>query len=192
MRFRSLLYGAVVFFILLGAFSLWFSVKKTETMTPAPQGQGQGQEQSGSSDLEANGVTFTVTQGDQKKWDLLVEHVVYEKSRTQATLEGVTGTFYSPLGQPIATFESPTGLYDDQVKSMQLTGGAKVVSLSSENTYLVAPGIDWNASSDWIKAKGGVNMVMGGALVSTGEQCLFALDFSSMTMTGGTETTVVE
>lgn len=186
MRLKPLLYLVMAVFLLLGGVSLWMSVQQTQQPEQQVQQQNQG------SDMEAEGVSLTVTVKDTKKWDLNVEKAIYDKSKTVAQLSGVTGQFYNLKGETVATFKSPAGVYDDAKKSMKLTGGAVVNSLSSENTFLKAPMVTWSASSDQIKANGGVHIQMGEGMTANSDACEFSLDFSTISMSGQTRTQVAQ
>lgn len=185
MRLKNVLYTVMAAFLLLGGISLWVSVQQTQQPL-SPSGEVSG------SDMEAEGVSLTVTVKDTKKWDLNVDKAIYDKSRTVAQLETVSGNFYNLNGETVATFESPQGVYDDEKKSMRLTGGAVVHSLSSEGSFLKAPIITWSASSDQIEAEGGVIIQLGEQMRAKSESSRFSLDFSSIAMAGQTETEVLE
>lgn len=152
----------------------------------------QQQAQEDKSNITGEAVSFTVTEGEQKKWVIDAKEAVYFTDHSGATLKKVTGRFFDKTGKPVLSFTAPAGEYKTKDQQMKLTGGVSVAAIkekTAENTGndfgLTAPNMAWSSRSNIVVASGGITMKQGKAGTSTAQRCQFALDLSSISLEGG-------
>lgn len=175
-----LLLGLIV---LAGGFSLWIAQQEIGT-TPGHRETVSSENRRAEGDIIGENVTFTITELDRKKWELRVKRAVYDKDRSGARLEEVTGEFYNDEGQPVATFSAPKGKYTNEDKVVTLTHGVTVASIDEKGGKLKAPSMTWSSKSEQVMAEGGVELNMGGYATAKAEKCRFSLDFGSVSLMG--------
>jgi LPS export ABC transporter protein LptC len=133
-------------------------------------------------------VTFTITEGAHKRWDILSAKAYYFDNANKATIEGITGTLFNDEGKASATFTAPAGTFDQIGKELVLTGGVTVKSAEEGAASLTAPQMTWSPKIDKVLAIGGVHMIKKGFGDSTANQCQFKMDFSSIELVGNAQT----
>jgi LPS export ABC transporter protein LptC len=135
-------------------------------------------------------VTFTVTQGAQKQWDVLVKKAIYFDDQQGAELKGLSGTFYNKAGQPTAEFVAPYGTYDQAKEHLELKGNVSVHTLKGkaggQAMALTAPTITWNGSDPMLHATGGIHLQAGTFANTTANTAAFSLDMSQINLSGNT------
>jgi LPS export ABC transporter protein LptC len=135
-------------------------------------------------------VTFTVTQGAQKQWDVLVKKAIYFDDQQGAELKGLSGTFYNKAGQPTAEFVAPYGTYDQAKEHLELKGNVSVHTIKGkaggQAMALTAPTITWNGSDPMLHATGGIHLQAGTFANTTANTAAFSLDMSQINLSGNT------
>lgn len=144
--------------------------------------------------VKADAITFTVTEGDQKKWDVLVDRAIYYEDQTGAHLKGLKGRFYNASGQPTAEFVAPYGEYDQQKDRFEMRGGVTVKTVAqaaaTRQMALQAPTVIWSSGEPFIQANGGVVVQAGQFAQTNAQRAQFSLDMSTIQLQGGTATTI--
>ncbi|MDX2084538.1 MAG: LPS export ABC transporter periplasmic protein LptC [Candidatus Melainabacteria bacterium] len=196
---RLLLVG-VLFLVLLAGGSAWLIWRAPAPVNTPLNAQTHSQEpqagkpvvldpndpwQQAGDNVIAENVSFTFTQGSQKKWDILARQALYFQDNSGAHIRKITGTFYNNAGEAIGTFQAPSGEFRQQTKQVLLTGGVVVHSSDPKlGMTITAPEMRWSAKSDEIMATGGVRLSTEKFGQTTAKQCRFALDFSSLSLEG--------
>lgn len=159
-------------------------------------------------DVLGEDVGFTVSQDGQKKWQLHAQKALYlqnalaqaasanKPSEKTAFLKDLQGTSYKASGEALVAFKAPYGLYDSQNQRLLMLGGVKAqtapeagVAAASVVT-MQAPQMSWSIKEPLIKAQGGVIMNSPSWGQTSASSAEFALDFSKITLHGGTVTQV--
>lgn len=141
-------------------------------------------------DAVGQNVTFTVTEGEHKKWELHVKRAIYFEDHAGADLEGVEGDFFNDAGKAVVHFTAPAGKYLNETKAVTLKGGVIAESTEEDGGKVLAPTMTWSTRSKVVQAQGGVNLTMGDTATSKADQCEFALDFSSIDLRGHVESNI--
>ena len=137
-------------------------------------------------DVTGQNVTFTITKGSEKQWEIKAEHTQFYEDRSGADLQGVSGTFYNASGKPVLQFTAPTGRYLEADKAVFLTGGVVAKTTEEKPSELRAPQMKWSSRSNEVLADGNVSLVYGGFSKSTASRCRFTLSFDSVILEGDT------
>ncbi|MBK8189756.1 MAG: LPS export ABC transporter periplasmic protein LptC [Vampirovibrionales bacterium] len=180
------IYGLLALIVAGGAASLWVARVQVKQANQSIQKTTAASQ----SEIIGENVTFTITEADRKKWDLLVQRARYFKDRSGAKLQGVSGTFYDAQGKPVARFQSPAGETLNAGKRVRLTGGVQVKSIDQADNTLISDTLTWPASDGAVEAQGRVRVTMAGGTTSTAQRCHFSLDFSRMTLQGDVRSAV--
>lgn len=179
------IYGLLVAIVVAGGASLWVAqeqVRQAQTIARTAA--------TAPSEMVGEGVTFTITEADRKKWDLLVQRARYFKDRSGALLQGVSGTFYDAQGKPVARFTAPAGKTLNAGKQVRLSGGVNVTAIADADNTLHAESLTWPASDGAVEAQGQVQVKMAGGATSNAQRCVFSLDFSRMRLYGDVRSAV--
>jgi LPS export ABC transporter protein LptC len=189
MSYRNLVIIVLLLLLGGGGLAIWNAeqnVSKRPVKAPETQAT-QG------SQMIGHNVSFTVTEGEVKKWTLVALQAIYNESRTEAHLTGVTGQFYDKDGKPVLQFSAPKGEYLNKNNAVELTGGViakstRDMGAGGKGGELHAPKMVWNAKTDQVTASGGIELTFpqGKSLAQT---CHFTLDFSNIILEGSVTST---
>ncbi len=163
--------------------------------------------------MVGEGVSFVVTEGEIKKWEIRAEQANYYPDDSGADLVNVTGEFFDESGVPILSFKAPEGSTTNK-NEVELRGGVIITSIGKNTdeagpdvgdsnatakttqeqttpqdtnpngSRLTAPTVSWNTRSDFVEASGGIHVASQGFAVSKSERCKFSLDFSTVELGG--------
>lgn len=167
-----------------GAAAIFYAREQTQDapiveQTPLEQNAGDPK-------VVGENVSFTITEADHKRWEILAQKAYYYPDRKGAKLQGMTGKLFGDSGEATATFTAPTGELNQEIKSILLTGGVTVQSTDGEST-LQAPLMKWSPSSKNVEAEGGIHLTKKGFGKSTADKCLFSMDFSFIALEGNAQ-----
>lgn len=184
--YRNLVMIVLALLLVGGGLAIWNASKdKTEqtqvTTTQTPD-DGSG--------ATGKNASFTITEGELKKWKMEAENAAYSDTQGEsgrsitAQLTNVKGEFYDKNGKVILNFSAPKGSYASKGHEVSLEGGVVAKSTDKDGGELRAPKMSWNIKSTQVLAVGGVQMIfpMG---KSTARTCRFTLDFSNISLEGG-------
>lgn len=188
-------YRNLVIFVLLlvlvgGGLAIWNADRKAAQMEETKKRHEATQH---SNAMIGRNVSFTVTEGEIKKWKLNAVKAIYNQDRSEADLTDVKGTFYDKKGVPVLTFTAPLGHYASRNNAVILTGGvfAKALQVKKGEVAgeLRAPRMLWDAKNNQVTASGGaeLNFAQGKSLAQV---CRFTLDFSSVALEGDVSSTI--
>lgn len=143
----------------------------------------------GNTDVCGQNVTFVVTEGERKKWEILSEKACYYPDKSGAQLTSITGEFFNDASKPVMTFTAPRGKYVNANNEVVLTGGVVAESISENKAdnaeiALEAPTMRWSSVSEEVTAEGGVQLVHSIFGQSQAYQARFALDLTNLVMEG--------
>lgn len=148
------------------------------------------------SDVVGETVTFTITQGEQKRWLLRVNKVVYDRNREWANLSTVTGEFYNEAGEVVGHFKSDSGDLNQAQKEIILKDNVQVESVPKSKddpvSVLQAPRLIWKSKAEWIVTEGGVKLTTAGMGESTAQRCLFSLDMDIIQLEGNADSVFMD
>lgn len=156
--------------------------------------------QTPSSQVTGKNVSFIVTEGEVKKWKLEASQAIYNEDQTEAHLTDVHGEFYDKTGKPVLQFTAPKGEYTNKNNDVVLSGGVVAKSITGKDGKpasggpgqageMHAPQMTWNAKSQQVTARGGVQLSFPQGH-SSASVCRFNLDFSDVQLEGGVSTQV--
>lgn len=136
-------------------------------------------------------VSFTVTEGAQKKYTIDAAQGTYFDDGTGARLITVTGTFFDEAGKPTMNFKAPKGEYRTKDQAVKLQGPVMLDSVKSDaqadanGMHMEANHVSWSTKSKIVTATGGVTMQQSKAGLSKAQTCRFGLDMSNISLEGG-------
>lgn len=188
MSYRKLIIVILLLLVVGGGLAIWNAERKVskrpEPSTPTAQ----------SSQMIGKNASFTVTEGEVKKWKLIAAQAIYNESRTEASLTGVKGEFYDKDGKVVLQFTAPQGQYINKNNAVELSGGvvatsARALDEGGKGGELRAPKMVWNAKSDEVTASGGAELTFPQGK-SVAQVCRFSLDFAKISLEGGVTSTI--
>lgn len=187
--YRNLVLVALALLLVGGGLAIWNAERKVAD-APPPQEETTAEQPS----MIGKNVSFTVTEGETKKWKLDAAHAVYNESHTQADLTEVKGEFYNEKGEPVLTFTAPKGQYINKNNAVTLSGGVVAKSVKDSSSggkggTMIAPQMVWSAKTDVVTATGGTELTFPEGK-STAQTCKFTLDFSNIALEGGVSSTI--
>lgn len=185
--YRKLILFALAILLLGGGWAIWNAdqnMKREEAIRKRQQEAAQK-----SPTMTGKNASFTVTEGNVKKWKLDAATAIYSENNSEATLTEVKGEFYNIQGKPILRFNAPQGKYLTKNNKVTLSGGVIAESTQTPDEggkggKLVAPTMTWDAKTEVVTASGGVEMTFPEGK-STAQTCRFTLDFSNISFEGG-------
>lgn len=187
--YRNLVIIALLLLLAGGGLAIWNANRKAAD-APPPQEETTAEQPS----MIGKNVSFTVTEGETKKWKLEASKAIYNESHSQADLTDVKGEFYNEKGEPVLSFTAPKGKYLSKDNAVTLSGG--VVAKSTKETSnggkggtMTAPQMVWSAKTDVVTATGGTELTFPEGK-STAQTCKFTLDFSNIVLEGGVSSTI--
>ncbi|MCE3235053.1 MAG: hypothetical protein K0Q50_1233 [Vampirovibrio sp.] len=187
--YRNLVIVALLLLLVGGGLAIWNAERKVAD-TPPPQETTAEQPS-----MVGKNVSFTVTEGETKKWKLDAAHAIYNESHTQADLTDVKGEFYNAKGEPVLSFTAPKGQYTNKNNAVTLSGGVlaksvKDTSSGGKGGTMKAPQMVWSAKTDLVTATGGTELTFPEGK-STAQTCKFTLDFSNIELEGNVSSTIM-
>ena len=102
-------------------------------------------------DISLNNVRFVDTQGGVPVWEMLAEHVVYDKRGDVASLKGVRMVFAKKRGNGTITVTADSGRYANSEKNVLLTGNVHIVT-DSGMTF-DTPSLEYDAATSRFLAR---------------------------------------
>src|SRR5690349_11036225 len=96
--YRNLVIIILILLFVGGGLAIWNADRKL-SQTPDPTQTQQPKEESSS--MVGKNVSFTVTEGELKKWKLTAAKAIYNGTNTEADLTDVAGEFYDKDGEPV-------------------------------------------------------------------------------------------
>lgn len=190
--YRNLVIIVMLLLLVGGGLAIWNADRKlsdTPDATKTPKAEDEGPSMVGKN------VSFTVTEGEIKKWKLLATKAIYNETNTEANLTEVKGEFYDKDGKPVLHFTAPTGHYTNQNNAVTLTGGViakstQQVGQGGKGGELKAPKMVWDAKTNHVTASGGIELTFPQGK-STAQVCRFTLDFSNISLEGGVNSSII-
>lgn len=182
----------VIITLLLLLAGVGFAVWNAEQHTPPPETPKALP--ADSNDMIGSNASFTVTEGEVKKWKLDAKTAVYNENRTEAKLKDVQGEFYDETGKVVLTFAAPQGYYSNKDNAVTLTGGAVAKSTQDmahggKGGELKAPKMVWDSKTSQVTASGGIELTFPQGK-SIADVCKFTLDFSNISLQGNVSSTI--
>jgi LPS export ABC transporter protein LptC len=197
MKLSPRVIGIIVALLAVGGIFLLF---RDPITAPKPEDKGGKNGSAVQKEAEAGAVgknvTFTITEAEYKKWDLLVKEARYYPDRTGADLDGVSGKFYNQKGDVMVTFSAPKGVFQGlnkktgQKNVVKLTGGVSVKSEQDQGMNLTANSMTWANKADQVVADGNVVVEYEGFGTSRADRCRFSLDMSKVALEGNTSSNI--
>ncbi len=186
--YRNLVILLLVLLLAGGGLAIWNAEHKIAKHPPKPV------QPNAASAMIGKNVSFTVTEGEVKKWKIDATKAIYNENRTVADLTDVRGEFYNEKGEPIVQFTAPTGKYTTRNNAVTLSGGVVAKSTKDKDKggkggTMLAPTMVWSARTNRVKASGGVDLTFPEGH-STAQVCNFTLDFSDVILEGGVSSTL--
>ena len=189
--YRNLVIIILILLFVGGGLAIWNADRKlsqTPDTTQTQQSKDEGPSMVGKN------VSFTVTEGELKKWKLTAAKAIYNETNTEADLTDVTGEFYDKDGEPVLNFTAPIGHYTNKNNAVTLSGGVvakstQQVGQGGKGGELKAPKMVWDAKTDRVTASGGIDLTFPQGK-STAQVCRFTLDFSNISLEGGAESLI--
>lgn len=190
--YRKLIIVVLIFLVVGGGLAVWNADQKLKQ-----QEAFRKQQETAAKDranMTGKNASFTVTEGQVKKWKLDAATAVYSEDNAQADLSEVRGEFYDKDGKPVLEFSAPKGQYLTKNNTVTLSGNVvakstQQVGQGGKGGELKAPTMNWNAKSDQVTATGGVELTFPEGK-STARTCRFTLDFSNITLEGGVSSSI--
>ncbi|HEY9745047.1 MAG TPA: LPS export ABC transporter periplasmic protein LptC [Oculatellaceae cyanobacterium] len=178
---RNLVAVALLLLLCGAGLAIWNAERQEPVVEEVPVSQ--------SPQMIGQNVSFTVTEGEVKKWTLDAVQAVYNEARTEALLEGVQGEFFDPAGKSVLKFTAPKGEWRNKNNEIVLKGGVVATSTQKDGGELRAPTMHWDATDKEVVATGGIELIHqhGKSLAQT---CRFNLDFSKISLQGNVTSTV--
>jgi LPS export ABC transporter protein LptC len=186
MSHKTLLMLAFLMIVGGGAAAVFYAQQQTADM-PVEQTTAPVEQTTDSAKVVGQNVTFTITEGSSKRWEINAQKAFYYPGNHGARLEGVNGTLFNDAGEPSATFSAPTGEFNQDLKSLLLTGGVTVTGAGDSKFGLTAPQMTWSPQGKEVVAEGGVQLQNGDLGTSTAQRCRFAMDFSFIALEGNAQ-----
>lgn len=190
--YQKLLIGILVLIVGGVIFSIIYSNQQmSEWQSQRQAGQQENPDGKLADDVVGEGVSFTITEGDKKRWELKVNQTVYDQDQEWARLKKVSGLFYGDDGEVVAEFESPTGDFNQKKKKIILKDGVVVHSVPKKKSdpvsVLKAPEVTWGSDMDFVLADGGIRLTTEGFGESKARRCKFSMDFTDIRLEGGVD-----
>lgn len=154
---------------------------EAETQTVSPEDEANPK-------VVGENVTFTITEGEVKRWEIKVKKAFYFPDHSGADLLDVYGHLFDDDGEITATFTAPKGVFDQKSQGIDLSGGVVVNGGGDEPATLKAPHLTWSPKKEKISADGGVELTRQGFGVSRADRCQFSMDFDFVALEGNAQT----
>ncbi|WP_373533103.1 LPS export ABC transporter periplasmic protein LptC [Vampirovibrio sp.] len=185
--YRKLILLALIILLIGGGWSIWNADQNLKREEAIRKQQQQAAQKNPT--MTGKNASFTVTEGNVKKWKLDAATATYSEDNSEALLNDVKGEFYNAEGKPVLAFSAPHGKYLTNNNQVTLSGGVIAASKQKPETggkggTLKAPTMSWNAKTELVTATGGVEMTFPEGK-STAQTCRFTLDFSNISLEGG-------
>lgn len=177
----------LAFLLIVGAGVAAILYAQNETKDPVPVAKTTVQE-GNAAKVVGTDVSFTITEGDHKRWEIHSSKAYYYPNQKGTVLENVTGTLFNDVGEPSATFKAPTGEFSQGEKKIFLSGGVTVVGTGDDPMTLEAPQMEWSPKTEQVVADGGIKMGSQKFGQSTATRCKFSMDFASIALEGNAQT----
>jgi LPS export ABC transporter protein LptC len=190
--YRNLVIIVLLLLLVGGGLAIWNADRKLSHTPEASQTQ---QSEDDTPSMVGKNATFTVTEGETKKWKLTAAKATYNETSTEADLAEVTGEFYNKDGKPVLQFTAPKGHYTNKNNAVTLTGGVvakstQQVGQGGKGGELKAPKMIWDAKTNHVTASGGIELTFPQGK-STAQVCRFTLDFSNISLEGGVNSSII-
>lgn len=131
-------------------------------------------------------IIVTETQNQKKYWEFYAKSGEYTSEYNSIRLNDLIGNFYDKNEEVVVSFKSNKGTYDEKTKKVILDGDNLFVG--KDGSQLYADILIWQGQDEDILAKGNVQFIKNGQIVTKSKEAVFNSDLTVFKVIGNAKT----